>query len=52
MELQERKEDRLRKEVIQRAGDIAKVLARGSDVELRKTRDGLKVCAVAKQIVS
>lgn len=46
------KEKKIKDDVVRRADDIAKVLVRGSDVELRKTKDGLRVCAVAKQVVS
>lgn len=46
------KEKQLKDDIVRRSEDIAKILARGSDVELRKTRNGLQVCAVAKQVVS
>ena len=46
------KEKQLKDAIVRRSEDIAKILARGSDVELRKTRNGLQVCAVAKQVVS
>ena len=44
-------ENELRDEVMKRAGDIAKILIRGSDVEIRKTRNGVQVASVAKQVV-
>ena len=35
-----------------KAKDIAKILHKGNDVELRKTKDGVKVVEVSKTVIN
>lgn len=39
-------------QIIEKADVIAKAMAHGKDVELRKTANGISVCEVSKKIVA
>lgn len=42
----------LKLQIIEKAEVIAKAIAHGKDVELRKTANGVSVCEISKKIVS
>lgn len=42
----------LKLQIIEKAEVIAKAMAHGKDVELRKTASGVSVCEVSKKIVA
>lgn len=41
-----------RMDIIDKAETIANIIAKGKDVELRKTPNGISVCEVSKRVVS
>ena len=42
----------LKQQIIEKAEVIAKAMAHGKDVELRKTANGVSVCEISKKVVS
>ncbi len=41
-----------RMDIIDKAETIANIIAKGKDVELRKTPNGISVCEVSKRVVT
>lgn len=42
----------LKVQIIEKAEVIAKAMANGKDVELRKTANGISVCEISKKVVA
>lgn len=42
----------LKVQIIEKAEVIAKAMAHGKDVELRKTANGISVCEISKKVVA
>lgn len=40
-----------RMDIIDKAEEIAKIIVKGKDVELRKSPNGISVCEVSKRVV-
>lgn len=45
-------ERELKTQIIEKAGEMAKILAKGKDCELRKSASGVSVAEISKRLVS
>ena len=45
-------ERELKTQIIEKAGEMAKILAKGKDCELRKSASGVSISEISKKVVS